>query len=127
VVRAPALSVLFFHALQDIPEPGIQIGKGLNPVLLAQDGIGEFLVDHVFCNEIDQRVGLCIDVVLVEKDLSELENLAQTPGERSDVVEKRLVVAERVEGEALGCIRREIPDVLERLRLDAKLLVQRVV
>jgi hypothetical protein len=121
VVRAPALSVFPFHALQDIAEPGVEIGKGLNPVLLAENGIAEFLVDDVFCNEIDQRVGLCVDVVLVEKDLGELENLAQSPRVRGDVVEQCLLVAEGVEGVTLGSVVREIPDVLERLRLDAEL------
>ena len=127
MVRAPALSVLPFHPLKDIAEPGVEVGKRLNSVLLAKNGIGELLVDDVFRYEIDKRIGLRIDVVLVEENLRELKNLAQAPGERRDVVEQCFVVPESVESEALCGVGRKILDALERLRLYPELLVERLV
>src|SRR4030081_627927 len=117
MVRAPTLSVLLFHPLKDIAEPGVEVGKRLNSVLLAQKGIGELLVDDILNDEIDQRIGLRIYVVPVEYNLRELKNLTETAGEQSDVVEQSFVVPESVESETLGGVRREILDALERLRL----------
>ena len=124
VMGAPALAVFFLHALEDIAEPALEIGEGLHPVLFAQHRVGEFLVDHVLGDEVDQRVGFGVYVILVEQDLGELQDLAQSPGERRDLVEQRLIVAERVEGETLRRIGREILDMLERFGLDPQLFVQ---
>ena len=77
--------------------------------------VGEPLVEDVLLDEVDQRVGLGVDVVLVEQHLGVLEHLAQPPRERRDVVEQRLVAAQRVERHAVRLVRREVLHVLERL------------
>ncbi len=93
-------------------------------MLLAEQRVGKLLVDDVLNNEVDQRIGLRIDVVPVEKNLGELQDLAQTPGKRRDVVEQSFVVPERVQSQTLRVVRSEILDFLKRLRLDVELLVE---
>src|SRR6266566_556393 len=127
VMRAPALSVLLFHPLEHIAEPGVEIGKRLNSVLLAQKRVGELLVHDVLNDEVDQRIGLRIDVVPVEKDLCKLQDLAQAPREWRHVVKQSLVVPEGVESQTLRRVGREIPDALEWLGLDAKLFIESLV
>ena len=86
------------------------------------------LSSDVLLDEVDQRVGLRVDVVLVEQHLGVLQHLAQSPRERRDVVEQRLVRAQRVERHAVRLVRRE---VLRRSSNgsggDAALLVERAV
>ena len=61
--------------------------------------IAEVAVDDALANEVDQRIGLRVDVVLVEQHLGVLQHLAQSPRERRHVVQQRLVRAQRVERE----------------------------
>ena len=89
--------------------------------------IDELLVEDVLLDEVDQRVGLRVDVVLVEQHLGVLEHLAQSPCERRHVVEQRLVRAQRVQRHAVRLVRREVLDVGERIGGDAALLVERAV
>ena len=84
----------------------------------AKQWIAELAVDDRAPDEVDQRVGLRVDVVLVEQHLGVLQHFAQSPRERRHVVQQRLVRPERVEREAVGLVRREVLDVLERLGAD---------
>jgi len=103
----------------------IVLSERLNLMVLRENPIGwELLVDDVLSDEIDQRIGLRVDVVLVEENLRVLENFAKSPGQRSDIVQQLFVVSERVESEPFRRVRREVFDFLERLRLDAQLLVK---
>src|SRR5687767_12314362 len=86
-----------------------------------------FPVDYTLGNEVDERVSLRVDVVLVEKNFRVAQDFAQTPREGSDVVEKSLIRSQRVKREALRCVRREVRDVLERTRFYAHLLVERAI
>src|SRR6266568_7927796 len=94
---------------------------------LGQHRIPEFLIDDVLLDEIDERIGFRVDVVLVQQDFGKLKNLAQTPGQRCNVAKKSLVVSKRVQSEALRGIRREILDALERLCLDIQFFVEDLV
>ena len=67
VVRPPALVALVFHRRQQVAEPLFQIGERPHEVLLvAKHHIAERPVDDPLANEVDQCVGLGVDVVLVE-------------------------------------------------------------
>ena len=48
-----------------------------------QHRVDEPLVEDVLLDEVDQRVGLRVDVVLVEQHLGVLQHLAQPPRERA--------------------------------------------
>src|SRR5437660_8918581 len=87
MMGAPALAVPLLHSLKYIAEPGIQVGERLHFVGLRQNGIPEFLVEDILLDEIDQRVCLGVNVVLVEQNLRELKDLTQPPGQRSHLIE----------------------------------------
>ena len=80
--------------------------------------------DHPLGEEVDERVGLGVDVVPVEQHLGVLEHLAQAPDQRLGVGGERLVGAQRVEVHAVGLERREVPHVGERLGREAEPLVE---
>src|SRR5438876_1050345 len=94
---------------------------------LGQNGIAKLLVDYVFLDEVDERIGFRVDVVLVQQDFGELQNLAQTPGQWCDVVEQRFVVSERVQNKTFRSVGREILDAFERLGLDTELFLEDLV
>src|SRR6266550_2862789 len=50
VMGAPALTVFLLHPLKNVAEPGVEIGEGLNLVLLAQQRIAELPVDDLLAN-----------------------------------------------------------------------------
>ena len=71
----------------------------------------EAAVDNALSDEIDQCVGLGVDVILVEKHFSVLENFAKTPGERLHIVHQSFVRAKCVEPETFRRVRRKVGDV----------------
>ena len=116
VMRAPLLLVLFFHRAQQIAEPAFKVRERLHAVRRGTErGVLEILVHHAFTDEIDERIGLCVHVVLVEQHLGVLQHLAQAPGERTHVMRQRLVGTQRVERVALRRVWREVLHVGKRL------------
>src|SRR6266540_848462 len=88
-------------------------------VVLVEDAI-----EHPLLDEVDQRVGLGVDVVAVEQNFGVLQNFAETPCQRSDVIEECLVGAKRIERETLCRVRREVPNPVERLGRNAHFLIK---
>ena len=127
MVRAPRLVVLLFEGAQHVLEPRVEVGERRDGVRALEDLVGESLVEHVLLDEIDQRIRLGIDVVLVEQHLGVLEHFAQTPRERGDVAEQCFVAAQRVQRNAIGLVRRVVLDVLKWRGRHAALRVQHAV
>ena len=129
VVRPPALVVLAFHARRARrgTTPRGRRTNGRDIVCSPSNRIAEVAVDDALADEVDQRIGLRVDVVLVEQHLGVLQHFAQSPRERRHVVQQRLVRSQRVERHAVGLVRREVLHVLERPRRNTTLLVEHCV
>ncbi len=78
-------------------------------------------------DEIDQRVGLCVDIVTVEQYLGILQHLTQAPSKRRDIVRKRLVGSQRIQRISTRGVRRVILHVIKWARRDTHLLVKRAI
>ena len=116
VVRAPGVAVGIFQLAQHLPEPRIEIGERLNAMYARKAGLLEILADHALPDEVDERVGLRVDVVFIQQHFGELQHLAQPPRERRHTVGERRVRAQRVQREAASRERREVAHVLKRCR-----------
>ena len=128
MVRAPRLGVLLLHSREQIAEPALEFSERLHAMCCGQVlRVGELLVNDALLDEIDERVGLRVDVVFVQRHLRVLEHFAKSPRERRDVVRERRVGPQRVQRVSLRGVRREVFDVLERLGGHAEALVQRAI
>ena len=127
MVRAPALGVPRLHGAQDVAKPLLEIGERAHGVRAFEHRVAELDVHHTLANEIDERIGLGVDVVLVEQDLRVLEHLAQPPRQRVHVVRQCLVRPERGQRVAARGVRGKVFDVLEGLGRHADRVVQRAV
>ena len=124
MVGPPALIVLLLQPAEHVAEPGIEVRERGYRVRPLEHRIGEPLVEYVLLDEIDQRIGLRVDVVLVQQHLRVLQHLAETPGEGGHVVEQCLVAAQRVERHTIRLVWREVLHVGERLGCHAAPLVE---
>jgi hypothetical protein len=62
-------------ALQQVAEPCIEIGERLHAVRALRSRILELTLIDTLADEIDERIGLGVHVVLVEQHLGELQHL----------------------------------------------------
>ena len=83
----------------------------------------EVLAHHPLADEIDERIRLRVEIVLVEEHLGELQHLPEPPRERRHAVGERGMRAQCVEGEAAGREGREVAHVLKRRRRHAEQLI----
>jgi hypothetical protein len=84
VMRLPNLATLpqAFHIIEDPAEKVLQIGKGLDCERAGSQGfIQVFAANYPLGKEIDEGVGLGIDVIPVENHLRVVEHLAQPPNQ----------------------------------------------
>ena len=78
-VRQPS-AFLPSSADEHVAEPVLEIGERANEIaLVPEQRIAEVAVDDALANEVDQRIGLRVDVVLVEQHLGVLQHFAQVP------------------------------------------------
>src|SRR2546427_7394505 len=70
--------------VEDGPEQPLQIRERDDPVRPAE-AVLEFLVHHAVGQEIDERVGLGIDVIAVEEHLRVVEHLARSEEHTSEL------------------------------------------
>jgi hypothetical protein len=77
VVRAPGVApALALDGDEQVAEPLLELGERRHAVRPAEQRVGELAVDHALLDEVDERVGLGVDVVLVEQHLGVLQHLA---------------------------------------------------
>ena len=88
-MRAPRVAVGVFELAQHVAEPGVEIGERLHAVRAGKAGLLEVLADDALADEVDERIRLRIDVVLVQQDLGELQHFTESPGERRHAVGER--------------------------------------
>ena len=86
-VRQASLPAVF-HAVQQVAEPLLEVGKRLDPIPLSvgQSLVGKIVIDDAVPDEVDQRVRLGIDVVAVEQHGGEAKDIRQAPRERRHIV-----------------------------------------
>src|SRR5207247_5366983 len=89
------------QSVENRPEQPLQVGEGDHAMRPAEPVV-ELLVHNAIGEEIDEGVGLRIDVVAVEQDLGVVEYLAQTPDERLHGAHQVRVRAQRVQVDAVG-------------------------
>ena len=124
VVRPPAVAPATreLEPVEDRPEQPLQIGKR-DHAMHAAEPIFELLVHDPVGQEVDEGVGLGVDVVPVEQHLGVVEHLAQPPHQRLDVADQIGMGPQRVQVHAVGLEGRIVAHPAERLRLDAQALV----
>ena len=93
MVRAPTVVVLALHGGEDVTEPAFEIGERAHEVVFVPEqlGIREFAIDHALANEVNQRVGLRVDVVFASNTSAYCKTSRSPPGQRRHIVQERLV------------------------------------
>ena len=128
VVRAPRLGVGPLQSAEQVAEPAFEVAERPHEMFRGQVlVVGEILVDHALLDELDQRAGLGVDIVLAEQHVGVLQDLAQAPRERPDIAVEGFIRAQRVQRIPARSVWGEILDMLERRRRDTELFVQRAV
>ena len=123
MVRLPDLPAFaeHLHEIEDGAEELLQIGEALDLKRLAAQHVVLILAAHdAIREEIDEGVGLGVDVVAVEHHLGVVEDLPQSPDERMGVGGERLVGPEGIEIDAVSLERGVVADVGEWLGTEAE-------
>ena len=120
MVGLPDLVAAPLEVVEDRAEELVQIREAPHVKAAPEAAILELLPHHPLGEEVDEGVGLRVNVVPVEQHLGVVEHLAEPPHQRLGGGGEGLVGAERVEVDAVGPVGREVVDVAERLRRHAK-------
>ena len=105
------------QTVEDGAEQRVQVGEALD-AMAAAEAVVEFPVEHAIGEEVNEGVGLGIDVVAVQEHLGEIEDLLEPPDEGLDVRGQVGMGAQGVEVHAVGFERRVVAHPRERLRHD---------
>jgi hypothetical protein len=105
------------HEVENGAEELVQIREALHQERLSSQGLVPILASyHPLGQEIDEGVGLSVDVIAVENHLGVVEYLSQTPNQRFGIAGQCFIGPEAVQVHPVGLERRIVSHVLERQR-----------
>ena len=116
------------HEIEDGSEEFFQIRECLDPKWgIAHIRIGVFVTHHPLREEVDERVGLRVDVVAIEQHFGVVQHFPQAPHQRFRIVSQVRMGTQGVEVDAVRFERREIGEIGERFGSEPQTSIQRLI